>query len=414
MSERDFDVAGALASLRTAVRDSVSAPTAAVLRERAEQRRRSRRLSTAAMAAVAVVAVVLAVGTVVRGDLAAPLPPAGSPTGSLTPRPDRPVPTYPDNRVDGPITQVDWADVTLTVPPRGPDCPSGELRFTGGRTNGYPRMELILSQPRPPAFGDLTGDGQAEAVLEAICARDAEADHQPSQLLVVTRESSGALRPLGWVGPQGWGVVLGFWTAGGRLVVEPDLYSPGETIEYRWAGDRFERLDTGWPGIEFTDNRPAPPIDLGPDGGRVARSLGCPGGVVRLRQDQVAGRAVVGDFAYFFDQPVTVAHVLDLAGDGHRYVVVQVGCDRLDRAAPPSGGGGASPGYRRGVMVLDYDRAAGRFRAVDLVPVPANHTLTQWTFDRGRLTVGLARVEDGTEAPSQRWRWNGSYFQREG
>jgi hypothetical protein len=410
----DFDVAGALTSLRTAVRDSVAAPAAAVLRERAERGQRARRLGTVGLTAVTVVAVLLAVGTVARRDLAAPQLPATTPTTpAVAPRPDRPVPTYPVFQVNDPIAAVDWANVTLTVPPRGPDCPSGQLRFSGGRTSGYPRMELVLEQPRPPAYGDLTRDGRPEVVIEALCEGDAEADHLHSQLLAVTRESSGALRALGWVGPRGWGVLYGFWFTGDRLVIEPEPagdHTPGRTLEYRWADGRFESLNGGWPGIGVSGSLPGPPIDLGPADGHVARTLRCPGGTVRIGPPEPAETAGAGDIVYRFGQPL-VPHVFDLAGDGHRYMLAAVICQNRSQITPP--GDGSDPHNGQGVLVLDYDQTSGTFRAVDLMSIPADQVLTQWTFDRGRLTIGVARAADGMEAPSQNWRWNGSYFQRE-
>jgi hypothetical protein len=419
MSEREYDIAQALASLRAAVRTSVPAPAAAALRARAEQRLRARQVGALAVAAVTVVAVLVTVGVTGQRNAINDGPAGGTetPTGSPTaaPRPDRPVPPYPVTRIDDPIARVDWADATVTgVPPRGPTCPSGRLHFRGGVTAGYPRMILLLGPPRPPVYGDLTGDGRAEAFIEAVCEGDEQSDHHHSQLLVVDRQASGALVARGWVGPVGWGIVYGFWLSGDRLVIEPEpgagTYTNGQTLEYRWVGGRFQAQDTGWPGIGPFPDRLGPRIDLGPDDGHVARTLGCSGQI----QIQPEGRApaTAPDNAVFeFAQPVTTQHVLDLAGDGHRYLLVAVTC--LDRVQSTMDSSGATAGmiHGQGVLVLDIERPTGPIRAVDLVPVPLDLTLSTWTFERGRLSVSSFR--DGNEGPTQRWVWNGTYFQAE-
>jgi hypothetical protein len=421
MSQRDFDIADALASLRTAVRTGVPAPAAALLRARAEQRMRARHMGALAVAAVAVVALLLTVGAAVQRNAINPGPAGGTetPTGSPTaaPRPDRPVPSYPVIRVDDPIARVDWAGATVTgVPPRGPACPSGRLRFRGGATAGYPRMSLVLEAPRPPVFGDLTGDGRAEAVIVALCEGDEQGDHHHSQLLVVGRQASGALVALGWAGPVGWGIVYGFWLSGDRLVIEPEptagTYTNGQTLEYRWVGGRFAAQDTGWPGIGPFRDRIGPRIDLGSDDGHVIRTLGC-SGPIQIRPEGRAPATAPSDAYFEFEQPVATQHVLDLAGDGHRYVLVAVSCVDRVRSTVDSGGSSAPVLHGQGVLVLDVEPPTGAIRAVDLVPVPLDLSQFSWTFERGRLTVSSFRVSDGNEGPTRRWIWNGAYFQPE-
>ena len=422
-NEQDGWAVGAFAGLRTAVRDGVSPPPASEVRDRAERQRRARQLGTALVAAAAVVAVALGVTTAVR-DSAAPILPPGDPsrtTESADPRPDLPVPSRPTTRVDDPIARVDWANVTLTVPPRE-DCPSGRLRFRDGATAGYPRMDLQLTGARRPIYGDLTRDGRPEAVVEAYCAADEETDHVNSQLLVVTRGATGELTSLGWVGPVGWGVYYGFWfpeATDDRLVVEPEplqtagwAYPIGTTLTYKWSGRGFDHIDTGR-GIQPAADAPAgPSIDLGPAGDHVARTLGCPGGPIRITGDRASVEATAGDVVYLFHQPQGARHVLDLNRGPVRHVVVAVAC--LDRNLyTPEVGVEPSAVRGQGVLVLEYTEQGG-FRAVDLVPVPADHVLAPWAFEDGRLTVASFRAAEGTEAPTESWVWNGEYFQRAG
>jgi hypothetical protein len=116
--------------------------------------------------------------------------------------------------------------------------------------------------------------------------------------------------------------------------------------------------------------------------------------------------------AYDFQQPVTTQHVLDLAGDGRRSVLAAVTC--LDTVESILDNEGAPTPIIRGEGVLVIERhPTGGLRAIDLVPVPLDRRLSTWTFERGRLSVSSFRVSDGGEGPTQRWVWNGAYFQPE-
>jgi hypothetical protein len=408
MNEREYDVAGALRGLRRAVRETVPTPPAAALRERAEYRSRVRHVGTALAAAAVVAAVVIGATTVARTN-ATPFPPGATtpvPSGPPGPRPDRPVPPWPD-APDDPITQVDWANETITVPPRAA-CPSGQVRLRGGESAGFPKLELLLGLPRPPVYGDLTGDGRPEAVIEAVCGGTEEEDHTSSQLIVFSRAAGGEQTTLGWVGPVGWGILYGFWIQNDQLFVEPEPMPYGTvpvgTVQaYVWTGGGPRQV-AGRPGV-MSAQGDGPPIDLGPADGYVARSLGCPGGVVAIRVSDSGSTVTAGDAIYQFDQPQTSPHVLDLAGDGHWYVLVRVVC--VD-----AGSGGV--GVRgQGVLVLDRTSVGG-WRAVDLVPVPLDRELTGWTFHRGRLTLQRFFRVDGTAAFDETWAWNGMYFQTSG
>jgi hypothetical protein len=422
MNEQDYDVARALAGLRIAVRGAVWPPAAATLRARAEHRLRTRRLSAVAVAAV-VIAVAVGVTAVARNTATPPPRPPGEtstpPTaGPPSPRPDRTVPPYPVNTVDDPIARVDWANATLPVPPRA-GCPSGNLRFRDGQTSGYPRMHLDTKAREgraAPVYGDLTGDGRLEAVLYTSCQGGPQSDHSTDQLLVFGRDQSGAVRAVGWAGPVGWGVVADFWLEGDRIVIDPSpdtetQASIGATQVYRWRDGRFRKLD-GLPGIQpVTDDRPGAPMDLGPADGPVARSLGCPGGPVRIdgpawKQEATTDRAI-----YDFTTTPGLPHLFDLAGDGRRYLLVAIVClnpQTYDQTQ------GQQPEDLLGNGLVVFDRTAdGGFRAVDAVPAPTGLRVASWIFDRGRLSIEYYRLVDGVGvSPPEIWVWNGEYLQR--
>jgi hypothetical protein len=428
MSEPDQEMTGALAALRTAVREALSAPPAAAVRARAERRLRTRRLTAAVAAvvlagaaAVAVIAVrTTATPTVPTAATTLSSPPVWAPDVTTpappSPRPNLEVPSYPLDTVDDPIARVDWANVTLSLPARAA-CPSGPLRFRRGVTAGYPRMWLITkaSDGRGgPVYGDLTGDGRTDAVIETACRGGPQSDHTRDQLLVVDRDPIGRLHALGWVGPVGFGVVADFWLEGGRIVIDPTAdsesrFSIGQTLVYQRRDGRFATLD-GSPGIQpGGPDRPGAPIDLGPSDGYVAQTLRSPGGIVRITGPEYATVARGDGAVYSFtDNLPGLPHLFDLSGDGRRFLLVAV------RSLDPQtyeAGAGEKPEDVLGQGVLVLDRTAGGFRAVDLVPSPPGFTFGSWVFERGRLTIEYFDA-DGEAAPSDRWIWNGQYFQR--
>ena len=428
MTKPEYDVAAALSGLRGAVRQVVSTPPAGLVRERADHRLRMRRTSGAILVGAAVVAMALGATAAVRWS-AAPIPPSGPTTPApdntptRSPRPNLPVPPWPASTINDPIAKVDFANATITVSSHQ-GCPSGRLRFSGGSTAAWPRIELALPPDWPLAYGDLTGDGRPEAIMGAQCRISAEdsGDGQ-GQLLVITRGSGGDLTALAWVGPRG-GLYRAFWVSDRRLIVDVHPwhtdwgYSRGAALAYRWQAGGFAEVASGYPGVQPVGGEQfGPPIDLGPDEGPVTTALGCPGGQIRIEAgDRFGGEpgtsAANGDVVYSVEQPeagLNVAHLIDLSGDGHRYVLIAITCydGTGSRNDPPPNG----PAVRgQGVLVLDWI-AGGSLRAVDMLPVPLDRTIGGWRYDRGGITVSSSWIDAGSEAPQQAWVWNGQYFQ---
>lgn len=431
MTGRDLEPRSALRELRRAVRAAATPPAPAAIRARAEHRRRVRRTGAVIAAAAAVAAVVAAGATLTRLD-AAPSPlPAQSPTPTTdaptttsgadpwavppAPRPKLAVPAYPPSTIDDPITRVDWANATITVPPRGEDCPAGRLRFRSTQTDGYPKMALAIHEyGMPPAYGDLVGDDRIEAVLHVVCLPSEEGDHHRGNLLVVERRDDGSLRGVAWAGPPEWGVYFGSWVVDGTLYTEQHWsmldyeFSPGAAAAYRWNGSAFAQVDSGLRGVEtLVLEQPKRPIDLGADTDYVPRALGCPGGSIQFETSPAPFEFAHRDYLYTIDwlsnEP---PYLLDLDGDGERYVLVPIRCRPRGIAADDLSRRNAVRGH--GILVLA--RTESGFRAVDVVLNRPGFATSGWRVDGGELRVDVWRENSTSELDV--WVWNGQYFQQ--
>jgi hypothetical protein len=428
MSEQhESDVASALAGLRGAVREVVPVSSSGDVRARAEHQLRVRRVTTVLVAAAAVAAIAFGAAAVVRPS-AAPIQPAETPTPSApvgptsTPRPSLSVPAWPATTIDDPIADVDWANATIDVPANR-DCPSGRLRFTDGDSAGAPKITLAVPPDWPIAYGDLNGDSRPEAILEGLCLLSSEdsGDGQ-GQLLVITRGTGGTLAALDWVGPRG-GLYESFWVVDGQLFVDVQPwhtdwgYSLGEALAYRWDGGSFVEANSGYAGTQpSASETQGPPIDLGPDDGPIASALGCPGHTIRLeagdRLGGGAGLSAEGDgVVYAFERgtPGPLQHLVELSGAAdERHLLAAITC--YDSSSSYEKAIAEGLGVRgHGLLVLEC--LPDGFRAVDFLPVPSHYRMSEWQFDRGRLTITTTSVASGSEGPALTRVWNGQYFQ---
>ncbi|WP_326559801.1 hypothetical protein [Micromonospora sp. NBC_01796] len=163
------------------------------------------------------------------------------------------------------ITGVDWARTVIDLPTdSGIGCPTGrqhlqpvvELMVPSGfawAPADEDRGKLLVSRSEI-SYGDLTGDGVPEAVLNVRCgplsAHDLRNDLPGGRLLVVTMRADHSLAGLGFAGQPG-ARHLSFEVADGALVAEvwyaqtergisgPSLYAPPHSRSYRWDGARF-------------------------------------------------------------------------------------------------------------------------------------------------------------------------------
>lgn len=419
MTEPHDAVGAALHRLRGEVRDLATGPGAASLRARADHRRRVRQLATATAAAGLVAAVALGGNAVLRplaGD-SVPPPAAATPTSTATPtgapEPDlprvtpspRPAPQIP-GRLDDPIVEVDWRRTTISIPPRD-RCPDGPVEFVPV-SDSFPtalgpsgQFPVVMIDASRAAYGDLTGDGRAEAVLEARCATDefGLASGHGIQLLVVTRQGDGTLVGLDWIGPDGVNH-LAWWVADGRLLIDADPWTaapedhfpavPGLALTYEWDGSRF----TGWrPAPEYP---PIVPLVAGVPGPPVlpraaGAGLGCPTEPIRFTRDQGWGGSAPG---YVIPDRTFQPYLFDLDGTGNRLLVIALQCTRLDGASS------------WGLVVLE--RAGDGWQGISALAAPAGLVPDSWHLDdRGEMVVWWMSAAGG-ESHQLRYRWNGT------
>lgn len=383
------DLTRALHQLRTAVRQQVPVPAGTAVRQAAVRRRRARRFSVVALAA-AVAAIALGGAAVLQPAAAPrPVPPAGSPP---------PVPEA-SQAPPAPFTDVTWQAATIDMPPQE-GCPGGPVRlraygdevFTAsGPADSYPQVRFATDLA---AYGDLTGDGQAEAVIGAYCAAGEEESYDgEGQLLAISRDPDGSLRGIGWVGPRG-AVYHSAWIADGALYVEahPWLgdgfeWTPGVVLRYQWDGTEFGGHQ--W-APEYPPILPAgeagqgPPVMLGP----VAGGLGCPDGTVRFGRD---GTATVAGATYDLAQPTAPSggpHLVDLNRTGDRLLILTVECQDT---------------WGLGV----FARSSTGFEGVSVL-VPPDRILS-WALEP-RFTGGRLRTFDGSGG-STVYQWTGDRLQ---
>ncbi|MET7422621.1 hypothetical protein [Dactylosporangium sp. NPDC005555] len=399
------DLTQALSRLRADVGSAVAPPTGAQVRRRAERRLRTRRTATALGAAAVVGAVLVGGGLIWNGGASQTPPPlpggSDSPSHTGTPsaaaRPSRPVDARQTPQAPADWAGVDWATATVTLPAQQ-GCPSGPVTlrkqdFNGvadmimGPATGWPKVSV---DPRPVVYGDLTADGQPEAVLHATCWQTEEDSGDGQGQLLVVRRDGATLRAVGWVGPRG-AIYADRWIDNGRLVTDVKPwhtgwdYALGAARAFRWTGQAFTEVDSGLPGI-------VTPLDLSP----VAGLTGCPAPPEPVRFDAEQRATAAGTTWDLFQPtaPDSEQHLVDLDGDGTRRLLVSITCGRTDK----------DPGHGF-VAVLD-----GSLRAIDAVRPPEGTTVAGWSHVNGLLTLLVYRPGEATR--QVRYTWNGDYFQR--
>jgi hypothetical protein len=245
-----------LASYRDSAPASFLAPPTEWIARRARQRTRRRVVLAAAALAVTMGGAVLfalhraepaPVGPAEPTNASPSLTPAPSQGfGSASPGPEQPggTSTPPAGSATVDIRRVDWRNTTMRLPANrdDPDCPTGRITTKGETT---PTSKGSFSVHLAPAYGDLTGDGQPEAVLYVACRTVNYETHETGQLMVVTQRA-GELVGLAYVGPldqvyREWKVTRG------QLVVTLNqvLADPDTTLQtrtYRWDGTRFVQV----------------------------------------------------------------------------------------------------------------------------------------------------------------------------
>ncbi|MFC7757117.1 SigE family RNA polymerase sigma factor [Catellatospora bangladeshensis] len=402
------------------------------VRQRGDRRRRARNgtLAAAAAAVCALVAVfaIRVVGPVWPG----PTPPAQTPSPSpsqspsaapsATPLPSAPPPSpAPVTTVNAgdPILKTDWRRTTITVP-AAPDCPSGQLTFrtrpaAGGfapvaAPAGYPRITLDVGTV---VYGDLTGDGAAEAVLGAACwGSEEDSGDGKSHQLVVTREAGGRLRALGWVGDRG-AVYPGIWVADQVLYLEMhpwhgDLtgYRIGMAYGFRWTGKAFAPVDVSAAYPPVVPTVAGRRLDLTPVAGELrCNDLPPPAGELRPVFD-ADGVADGGDREWTLmpGAPSNGPYLVRLNPARPPYLLLRVSCAVDDTP-------GATADVQPSENLVLFDLAPDGWRALTRVPTPPeDYLVSQWRVVPGGLSVDHGRLNELSRTTT--FRWNGTSFTR--
>lgn len=269
-----------LASYRDSAHERFTAPPPQVIVARARRRSRNRVMLTAAAAVTLVLGgVVIATRPV---DRAGPDHPVNPPTVATTapdpaPAPTTPAtpsPTTPSSRPPVSTSQpssspssspppldlreVGWNDFVVRLPAKrdDKDCPVGRTELNDGEwpeSDGHGPGTIRASYNGGPVFGDLDGDGRAEAVRYVACfAAGGDSGDSSGQLIVIT--ARGNLRVgLGYAGPLAM-VYDDVRVTGGKLVVTvTDKYwHEQQKRTYRWDGSAFVQIGgpTAWPPMK--------------------------------------------------------------------------------------------------------------------------------------------------------------------
>ena len=415
---RDDELTSALHGLRRAVQGQVPVPASAAVRAAAERQLRVRRTTVGVLAGVAVLAIAVGGATVLRPTAGPPVPPVESPAPSeapVTPSP-RPTPGPMPAPPDDPIADVDWSQATIDIPPQE-RCPGGEVGLTAtpdggsvtGPEGGFPQLLLETSKA---VYGDLTGDGRAEAVVEATCIPNEEASLDgEGQLLVVSREPDGRLAGIAWVGPRG-AIYQGHWIADEYLYVDAHPWhvdfewARGVALRYRWDGTGFSAGE--WapeypPILPAGEAEVGPPVRLGP----VAGGLGCPDATIRFDQ---AEQAQVDGVVYDLHQPSPPSpgpHLVDLDHTGKRLLLIAIAC---------TGGGQTT----RGLAV--FEPTGDSYQGISVLAVRPEMEIGWWNVELAsvspngdpRLVLILNPTGDELTGEGTGYRWNGTVFEPTG
>lgn len=392
------------------------------VRRRGDRRRRRRQGAVAVATATACGLVAMCGLQVLRSshqigpDLPRQSPsPSVSLTGTPPPSPLQVSPVGADD----PILDVDWRAAVVTVP-AAPHCPSGRLTFraAGGRAGGrvvtsggrYPQLHL---SPDGAAYGDLTGDGAAEAVLHADCLSGAEdSGDGSSHLLVVSRAGDGSLRALGWAGERG-ALFTSVWVADQVLHTEmqpwhagPQDYRMGMAYGYRWTGQAFVRQDVsaGYPPVLPTMEGRR--LDLTAIADRLdCAGLPAPTGPVRPLFDR-DGFARDGEREWMLQRgvPSNGPYLPRLLPGRRPYLLLLVSCGPLDVRDIV-----ADSGVAAGHNLVLFDPAPDGWRAVARVPLPTRQFVSHWQVTAEGLLVSM-NLAGSTDVVERTYAWNGTSF----
>jgi hypothetical protein len=383
----------------------------------------------AAVAAVAAAVLLVGGGVLllagVRSRPASPgAPPAGpsmGPSGALIGAPaDAPAPLPTPPAV---FAGVDWRNSTLVLPssPAAATCPTGQVQLTDGQYVGDGaslRVTLPYGASGGIRYGDLTGDGQPEAVLTAGC--DDGFYHRPGSTGIAPRFAPDSFSVLLVVARQGAGLsVLDVVStmrsiddheardvviAGGALKVAgwPDGFhplTPPVRTTYRWDGARMAVSGPPPAARSLYHDRLLLPALVDVDG-----SVACPGGEVTFAGDGMnPPTANLGGTTYTADvgraamsRRLSEAYSIDLDGDDILELVVAMACR-------------AGDGTERTSLYVARQEA-DRFVVVDMPFADSRGPGWRPLIDYFTPQDGVLQLRLGPPVTERTVRWDGAQF----
>lgn len=318
------------------------------------------------------------------------------------------------------ITAVDWTRTEIVLPANDDNrCPQGKVRlhprdsvYLGhiGQTADSPWFAVLPGE----VYGDLTGDGQPEAILPIRCVGtqpDGMMPEEGSQLLVVQQLADHSLVGLGYVGVINAQYPT-YKVDDNRLYVKLRYHhssansfgfsylDTGFTQVWQWDGAAFHRIGGRAGNLNYSGQKASSgsPIRLA----TIMRgdAVACPGGVVTfgLEPTTIDGHTINSGGDYGIGDGVTEI-VTDLNGDGDDELIVPIGC------------AGATYPASASVYVLAQGETMfvpqdvpfandGRYDLDGLALSPNGHTLTITLTDRATQASTTYTLT-----------WNGQRFQ---
>lgn len=317
----------------------------------------------------------------------------------------------------GVITEVDWRRTVIDLP-KDSDmrCPTGRqhmrpvesggglVSFAWAPAGDRSDNRLILNA-REIAYGDLTGDGEPEAILNILCsdlpAIALQNGLRGGQLLVVTMRADHSLVGLGYAG-QPYAEYPSFRAENQKLVaqvwyegINPNghstaVYAPAHSRTYQWDGSRFAQTAgrTSPLMVQASERSVGSPVQLATilrDGATV-----CPGRTVRFEEH---GLETDGDRF----RVTSNIRPTDLDHDGNQELLAQLQCT-INGATQDS--------------LYLFGQGEDKFVVLDVPVANGGQYVIQdgWQVKGKTLTVNVTLRATG-ETETHTMTWNGTKFE---
>jgi hypothetical protein len=303
------------------------------------------------------------------------------------------------------LETADWTRAVIDLPaPGGDGCPTGRTVL---QPKTYARFGTIGEAPATgdaltfqvlassKVFGDLTGDGNPEAVLHVRCTQSPDGNYmvdEGAKLLVVQYTDDGSVRGLGYIGPQ-HAQFPRYWIADGKLHVQTRYQQVSKT---RWSYSRFDvgfERTFAWAGDTFRQvSGRATPLVFEPENGTVSAPIQLAD--IRDGDKTVCGKETLtlrSRSASVSSNTYTVEPyaVVDLDGDGNDEVLATVRCQTADYDAASVYVFGQSG---NGFTPVDVPFANSGLAKIESIDVQGKNLTVNVNGGAGKQTVSMSWI----------------------